>query len=253
MIKACFKNKKCLFIPFIMAGHPDAGTSAQALMALEKSGADMIELGVPFSDPIADGSVNQRAAHQAISNGIHLQNVLDMVFEFRKKGGQTPIILFSYLNPILAMGFEAFCQQAKVSGVNGLLIVDLPPEEGRCFYSHAIKAGLELVLLVSPTTGQKRLAQYKKLKPAFIYYISRLAVTGIQQELSSTLENELQHLRQHLPEINIAVGFGISTVEQARNIAEMADGFVVGSKLVATLESKGIEEFQSLAFDFANI
>lgn len=253
MIKHCFKEEKKLFIPFIMAGFPDKEQSMLALHALEEAGADIIELGVPFSDPIADGPVNQRAAERAIANGIHLVDVLNQVADFRKQGGKTPIILFSYLNPVLALGIHTFCEKAKQAGVDGLLIVDLPPEEGLEFYSIAKQSGLEIILLISPTTEVSRLPLYKSLEPAFIYYISRLAVTGVQQELSASLKEELEHFRRHLPGSHLAVGFGLSTIEQAEEVLKFAEGFVVGSKLVATLEEQGIDAFRRLAFDFASV
>lgn len=179
MIKTAFNKHKSIFIPFIMAGHPNLEASTKAVMALARAGADIIELGVPFSDPIADGSVNQRAAELAIGNGMNLGEVLTQVQAIRSMDCKTPIILFTYLNPILAFGYDKFCHQAKAAGIDGVLVVDLPPEEGEDFYIMLKEAGLEIVLLVSPTTDPARLPLYVKRKPCFIYYISRLSVTGI--------------------------------------------------------------------------
>ncbi len=250
MIKDVFNQKKSLFIPFVMAGYPDNETSIKAIMVLTEIGSDIIEIGVPFSDPIADGPINQKAAEVAIENGMNLSKVLELVQTVRDLGCTKPIILFSYLNPILAFGYKEFCIQAKAVGVEGVLIVDLPPEEGEVFYSMAKKEGLEIVLLVSPTTDTSRLFLYEMLEPSFIYYISRLAVTGMQQDISSSLEAELDELRNQLPNVKIAVGFGISLPDQTKYVSTIADGVIVGSKLVSTLGIEGIEQFRVLAEQF---
>jgi tryptophan synthase alpha chain len=253
MIKAVFDKHKSIFIPFIMAGHPSLETSTKAVMALARAGADIIELGVPFSDPIADGPVNQKAAKIAIENGMHLDKVLAQVQTIRDLGCKTPIILFSYLNPILAFGYEKFCHQTKAAGVDGVLVVDLPPEEGEDFYAMLQRVGLEIVLLVSPTTDSARLPLYVKLQPSFIYYISRLSVTGIQQDLSNTLEEELHDLRKTITNTKIAVGFGISSIDQAQYVSKIADGVIIGSKLVSMLENPGISAFEDTAREFADV
>ncbi|NQY44012.1 MAG: tryptophan synthase subunit alpha [Legionellales bacterium] len=253
MIKAAFDKHKSIFIPFIMAGHPNLEVSTKAVMALVRAGADIIELGVPFSDPIADGAVNQRAAEIAIGNGMNLDSVLTQVRAIRRLGCKTPIILFTYLNPILAFGYHKFCHQAKAAGIDGVLIVDFPPEENQDFYSMLQEVGLEIVLLVSPTTNPTRLPIYIKRKPCFIYYISRLSVTGVQQDLSNTLEDELYDLRNALPNTKIAGGFGISSIEQAKYVSNIADGVIIGSKLVSTLEISGVGEFEDKAREFVDI
>ena len=251
MIKQTFDAKKSLFIPFIMAGHPNLHSTMAAIFALVEAGADIIELGIPFSDPIADGLINQKAAMKAIENGTNLTAVINLVEKVRQLGCEIPILLFSYLNPVLVLGYEKFCKSARSSGVNGVLIVDLPPEEGVGFYKTALREGLETVLFVSPTTDHARLTAYPSLKPSFIYYISRLAVTGIQQDVSCSLDLEIANLRKDLPHTKIAVGFGVSSISQARHIAKVADGVIVGSKLVATLDSCGINEFKRVAKSFA--
>ena len=252
MIEQVFKQKKA-FIPFIMAGHPSMDITRQAILALSESGADLIELGVAFSDPVADGLINQQAAEIALKQGVTLRKTLAMVKSIRQEGCKTPIILFSYLNPILAFGEQEFATQAKACGVDGVLIVDLPPEEGEAFYSQLKLAGLDVVLLVSPTTNPRRFDVYQRVNPAFIYYISRLSVTGVQNALSPELANEIKSLRTHFPNHPIAIGFGISTVEQARTVAELADGVVVGSLLVNTLEKEGLNAFQTLAQQFVQV
>ena len=240
-------TKKTLFIPFLMAGHPTLKLSVEAILAVANNGADIIELGVPFSDPIADGPVNQQAAQLALEQGMTLPLVLDLVKQVRAQGCHTPIIIFSYFNPILAMGMEAFAKMAIQCGVNGLLIVDLPPEEGEAIYRFFKSQGLEIVLLASPTTNFERLDLYQQLAPMFIYYISRLAVTGTQTNLSDTLEQEVFQLRQALPTLPIAVGFGISSCEQAATLAKFADGVIVGSLLVKTLEEHGVAKLAELS------
>jgi tryptophan synthase alpha subunit len=252
MITAAFCKQRSIFIPFIMAGHPLMDDTVPAMMALAEAGADVIELGVPFSDPIADGPINQKASKIAIDHGMTLFKTLQCVQTVRQLGCSIPIILFSYMNPILAFGSERFCQQAAIAGVNGVLVVDLPPEEGKGFYNMAKAAGLSIVLLVSPTTDPTRLPLYTTLKPSFIYYISRLSVTGIQKELSNSLASELTALRQHVPHTKIAVGFGISSVEQAARVSTLADGVIVGSQLVITLEQHGLSHFKHMATALAN-
>lgn len=230
-----------------MAGYPSVDTSVQAVLALAKAGADIIELGLPFSDPIADGPINQHAAEVALSQGFNLTKLFEMVECIRRFGCQTPIILFSYLNPILAMGFSKFAQQAIQSGLNGIIIVDLPPEQGKETYQLLSEFGLELVFFASPTSDYKRFSIYQELKPSFIYYISRLAVTGLQQEVAANLQQEVAFLRIACPDFNIAVGFGIANEKQAQQIAKYADAVIIGSLLVKTLGEKGITEFQKLA------
>lgn len=242
-----FEQKKPLFIPFMMAGFPNLPTSLEALFSLSEAGADIIELGVPFSDPIADGPINQHAAHQALQQNITLDNIFNMVSAFRKKGYTTPVIIFSYFNPLFAYGIKAFKQKALEVGVNGVLIVDLPPEEGFDIYAELQKAGLDIVLLISPTTDPTRYNLIKKLKPAFIYYISRLSVTGIQSNLSQSLQHEIKQLKKYFQQTPIAVGFGISSVEQAKEVALYADGVILGSFLIETLHKQGINALKKIA------
>lgn len=249
-LKAVFDQKKPLFIPFIMAGDPALETTFDALSILSKQGADIIELGIPFSDPIADGPINQRAAEIALSHDINITSILNRVEQLRKQGILTPLILFTYLNPILAFGIASFAEKAKAAGVNGVLIVDLPPEEGSSIYKLFKDFDLEIVLLISPTTERKRLPYYFALNPAFLYYISRLGVTGVQDKLSSTLAEEVQTLRKSIANIPIAIGFGISTPEQAKAIAQIGDGVVIGSRLVETLEKEGLSGFSALVQRF---
>jgi len=247
MIKQAFESKKTVFIPFIMAGHPTLEESKQAIVALSEAGADIIELGIPFSDPVADGPVNQRAAEIALNQGTTLDGIFTMLQELRSQGCHTPILLFTYLNPILSLGEESFAIKAKEAGVQGVLIVDLPPEEGKDFYMTLNQIGLEIVLLASPTTDPQRFELYKQLNPSFLYYISRLAVTGMQSALSDHLKADVLSLRAHFPNTKIAIGFGISNDVQAAAVGEFADGVIIGSLLVNSLEHDGIGNFKSLA------
>lgn len=247
MIKQAFESKKTVFIPFIMAGHPTLEASKQAIIALSEAGAPIIELGVPFSDPVADGPVNQRAAEIALKEGTTLERIFVMIQALRSQGCHTPILLFTYLNPILALGVELFAIKAKAAGIQGVLVVDLPPEEGQDFYMTLRQTGLEIVLLVSPTTDPQRFSLYKQLHPSFLYYISRLGVTGMQSALSEHLKADILALRTHFPNTKIAIGFGISNDEQAASVAEFADGVIIGSLLVNALEQDGLGRFKVLA------
>ena len=253
MFNYVFQSPKKSFIPFIMAGHPSMDETKRAILALASAGADLIELGVPFSDPVADGLINQQAAEVALANGVNLRMILALVKSIRQSGCDTPIILFSYFNPIVAFGGDAFAIEAAAAGVDGVLIVDLPPEEGEAFYGRLKLAGLGVVLLVSPTTNPLRFDVYKRVEPAFIYYISRLSVTGVQDNLSPQLASEMQTLKTYFPSYPIVVGFGVSTVEQAQTVAELADGVVVGSLLVKTLDMGGVEALKTLAQQFARV
>lgn len=244
-------ERKSAFIPFIMAGYPTIEISIEAIKALIQAGADAIELGIPFTDPIADGETNQRASLGAIQNGTNIQVIFHIIRQIRSQGFTTPIILFSYFNPIYRYGEQQFCIDAQKSGANGLLVVDLPPLIGHEFYQCA-KRYLDIVLLASFTTCTKRLTLITAFKPLFVYAISGLYVTGTQQPLPSNLPEQLHRLKQHLPEQKIVVGFGISTPNQAHNVSCLSDGVVIGSELIRYLEQHGILGFQSFALTFSN-
>jgi len=228
-------NSRSAFIPFIMAGDPDMATCRQIVMALQKSGADLLELGIPFSDPSADGVTVQRAAERALAQGTTLDSVLDLVAQLRRDGVTMPICLFSYLNPVYHMGYEPFIKRALQSGANGALLVDLPPEEAEDYCSIAKKHGFETVFLCSPTTSQERHRLIDECSSGFVYFISREGVTGAQSALSVTLDGTLKNLRTALKN-PVAVGFGISQPEHIRQLAGKTDGVVVGSFLVKSIE-----------------
>lgn len=242
----CRQEKRAAFIPFIMAGDPDLETTQSLIDALIAGGADLIELGVPFSDPIADGPVNQRAAVRSLASGTTLAGVLDLVARVRVRS-EVPVVLFSYYNPILAQGVEGFARRAAASGVDGVLCLDLPPEEATPGFTGALAAeGLAPIFLLAPTSTPARVRQVDRLAQGFVYYVSRTGVTGVQGELAPQLSKEVQRLRRKLRH-PLAVGFGIATPEQAAAVAAVADGVVVGSALVRLVEEHGAAAAEPLA------
>lgn len=222
------------FIPFLMAGDPDPARSVKVITAVAEAGADIIELGVPFSDPVADGPTIQRAAERALAHNVQLADVLELVRQVRALGVQTPILLFTYLNPLYQMGFDVFARAAVQAGVDGVLVVDLPPEEATEFCAVMDAAGLARVFLASPTTSDARLKQIAVCSTGFVYYVSRAGVTGAQADLPPDLIARIAHVRGVVQK-PVCVGFGISTPEQAHALAPYADGIVVGSALVAEI------------------
>ncbi len=234
----CREARRAAFIPYLTAGDPDLETTARLLPALSEAGADLLELGVPFSDPIADGPVNQRAAMRALAAGTTLAGVLDVVSAVRRRV-DLPIVLFTYLNPLLAHGLERFAEQAAASGVDGVLTVDLPPEEAASGYLPALAAaGLDPVFLLAPTSGRDRVRRAAAASRGFVYYVARTGVTGERDRLEPELVERVRKLRRLL-RLPLAVGFGISTPEQVAAVSGVADGVVVGSALVRTVEELG--------------
>src|SRR5205085_3713962 len=213
-IDDCFarlrKEKRKGFIPYICAGDPTLKRTVDLAFALEEAGADVLELGLPFSDPLADGIVNQLAAQRALTAGTTVRGVLDCVRQIRQQSA-APIVLYTYLNPIVQFGFEQFHKEAAAAGVDGLLILDLPPEEETL----PPDQGLPHIRLIAPTTSPQRIAQITKNAQGFIYYVSREGVTGVRDTIASTLEKQVEQIRS-FSKLPIAVGFGISTPEQAR-------------------------------------
>ncbi len=226
---------RAAFIPFLVAGDPDLQATEVLLDALVAGGADVIELGIPFSDPIADGPVNQRAAHRALEAGTRLNAVLELISRRRHALG-VPIVLFSYLNPLMAKGLGRFASQAAASGVDGVLCVDLPPEEGvREVVPTFASEELDPIFLVAPTSTRTRVRRAGEVSRGFVYYVSRAGVTGEQKEVRGELHREVKDLRRDIKR-PIAVGFGISTPEQVAQVGQVADGVVVGSALVRLVE-----------------
>jgi tryptophan synthase alpha chain len=225
------------FIPFITAGDPDLATTEQLLITLAQSGATLIELGVPFSDPMADGPVIQRASERALKNKFGLQEILDTTARVRKQI-DTPIILFSYYNPLLQFGLKRMAEAAKDAGVDGVLVTDLTPEESAEFESELRAQGMDMIFLVAPTSTDERLQLVAQHASGFIYAVSRAGVTGAQSTVSAEAEKLVTRMR-HFSELPIAVGFGISNADQVKDVQRYADAVVVGSAIVAEMERLG--------------
>jgi len=228
------KSQEAALIPFITAGDPDLDTTLKILRALEKGGADCVELGIPFSDPTADGPTIQRSSERALKKGISLPRIFHMVREFRRHS-ELPLILFGYFNPFFHYGLEDFSRQAAKAGADGVLCVDLPPEESGELKCWTDAEGLDLIFLLSPTSGDDRLRQVARMGRGFIYYVSVTGVTGARGSFENGLRSQVGRVRR-ATELPVAVGFGISTPKQAAWIGEFADAAVVGSALVGTLE-----------------
>lgn len=225
------------FIPFITAGDPDLATTEELLVVLANSGATLIELGVPFSDPMADGPVIQRASERALKHGFNLQEILDTVNRTRKQI-DTPIILFSYYNPLLQFGLKRVAKAVKDAGLDGVLVTDLTPEESGEFEAELRANCLDIIFLVAPTSTDERLKLVAQRASGFIYAVSRAGVTGAQSTVSAEAEKLVNRMR-HFSELPIAVGFGISNAEQVRDVNRYADAVVVGSAIVAEMERVG--------------
>ena len=224
------------FIPFITAGDPDEQTSFAILERLPEAGADVIELGMPFSDPMADGPVIQRSSERALKHGVSLKDVIGYVAEFRKTNSVNPVVLFGYANPVEAMGVERFADAATSAGADGVLIVDYPPEEAATIVSLLDRRGLDTIFLLSPTTTDARLKQVAALGRGYLYYVSLKGVTGAAHIDLDAVANRLARIRGHT-NLPIGVGFGIRDPETARRIASVADAVVIGSRLVQEIET----------------
>ncbi len=228
------QGKKAL-IPYITAGDPHPKHTVSILHTLVACGADMIEVGIPFSDPMADGPVIQRASERALVHKVGLKNVLEMVKEFRQKNTKTPIILMGYANPIEAMGQEIFTQAAKEAGVDGVLTVDYPPEECKAFIDGLQSAGLDSIFLLSPTSDAARVDLIVNQASGFLYYVSLKGVTGAANMDVQQVKARVAEIR-HKTSLPIGVGFGVKDAATAKKVAEFADAIVVGSRMVVTIE-----------------
>lgn len=247
-IKNLFSNAKIankkLFIPYITAGDPSLDKTQELVMSLANIGADIVELGVPFSDPVADGATNQRAAQRALKNNVNLMDCCNLIKKLREQDCNVPIVLFTYFNPILRLDLETFSKLASQSGIDAVLVVDLPVDESDEFAAILRQNNVDMVCLAAPTTSSSRIEKINHLNPAFLYYVSRTGVTGAQSDLSLTLTEEISSLRA-VTSLPIAVGFGITTPEQAREVAQYADGVIVGSALVQHFENENYQEASS--------
>jgi tryptophan synthase alpha chain len=221
-------------IPFLEAWDPDHVTSQAILDGMPAAGADLIEIGMPFTDPMADGPIIQAAGKRGLKAGVKLRHVLTMVREFRQTDAATPVILMGYLNPILSYGAEKFCIDAVASGVDGLIIVDLPPEESDMLLPFAQANGLDFIRLVAPTTDDKRLPQVMRGSSGFVYYVSITGITGTRSATSEHLSLAIPRIRR-ATDLPIAIGFGVRTPAQAAEASRIADAAVVASALIETL------------------
>ncbi|MGM0559596.1 MAG: tryptophan synthase subunit alpha [Pseudomonadota bacterium] len=225
---------------FITAGDPDVETTYQLLRALPEAGADLIEVGMPFSDPMADGPAIQASSQRALKNGISLAKTLEVVRRFRAEDSKTPVILMGYYNPIYHMGVDKFLTLASEAGVDGLIIVDLPPEEDRELCLPAIQAGLHWIRLATPTTDDKRLPKVLENTSGFLYYVSILGITGTRAAAAEEVGAAIERIKRH-SKLPVAVGFGIRTPEHAAAIGKVADAAVVGSAIVERI-AEGLDE-----------
>jgi tryptophan synthase alpha chain len=235
------------FIAYICAGDPSLEATRALALSLESAGVDILELGVPFSDPLADGIVNQLAAQRALEAGATPYGVLDCVRQIRRHS-QIPIVLYTYINPLLALGFEAFHRDAEAAGVDGLLILDLPPDEDAP--ELAPIGGMRRIRLIAPTTPDERIARITAQADGFIYYVSREGVTGEQASVAGTIAGRVAAIRR-TTRLPVVVGFGVSSPDQARQVARMADGVVVGSSIVKRIaQFAGQPEMPDLVAEF---
>lgn len=221
-------------VTFLTAGDPDPETAWRILSGLPKAGADLIEIGMPFSDPMADGPAIQRSSQRALKAGQTLKGTLDIVRRFRETDAETPIVLMGYYNPIYIRGVDKFLNEAKAVGVDGLIVVDLPPEEEGELCLPAIAQGLNFIYLTAPTTDDARLPRVLKHASGFVYYVSITGITGTKTVVAAEVAKAMARIRKHTA-LPLAVGFGIRTPEQAAEIARVADAAVVGSALVQTI------------------
>lgn len=227
-------------IPFITAGDPSPAATVAIMHALVAAGADIIELGVPFSDPMADGPVIQRSSERALAQGVGLRHVLAMTAEFRKTNAATPVVFMGYANPIEAMGQSRFADAARSAGVDGVLVVDYPPEEAVEFSAMLIDHGLAPIFLLSPTTPEKRIAAAAKLARGYVYYVSLKGVTGAANLDLADVAEKLAAIRRHIS-IPVGVGFGIRDGSTAKAVSRVADAVVIGSALVQAIADAGAD------------
>ena len=254
-IERAFQNAqsqdRSAFVSYVCAGDPNPATSLQVCRALLRSGVDILEIGVPFSDPLADGLTNQLAAQRALEAGTTREDVFDLVRKIREEDGQTPIVFYTYYNLMFSGGLEAYIAEAKEAGVDGLLVLDLPPEEAGDYVEACRKIEMKTVFLLAPTTPEERVEYIAQNATGFIYYVSRTGVTGVREDLASDLQEMVGMIKRH-SDNPLVVGFGIQKSDQVNAVARLADGVVVGSAIVNTIkenledEGKMLERIESL-------
>ena len=241
------KRSKAL-VTFISAGDPDLATTEEMIYLLEDAGADIIELGVPFSDPMADGPTIQLSSERALASGTTLHGILEVVKKVRVRS-DIPIVLMGYLNPVHAYGYGSFCRDAAAAGVDGVLLVDMPPEESHDLTVPARQYGLDVIFLLTPTSDAARISVVDRIGSGFVYYVTVTGVTGARAAVSGTLPEELTRVKQTVS-LPIMAGFGISTPEQAAEVGQLADGVVVGSAIVKLFEQYSGEELKNRLHDY---
>lgn len=227
------KRGRKAFIPYIMAGDPDLEKTKEAVLLFEKVGADIIELGIPFTDPLADGPVIQRASERALRGGITLTKVLNFTNDLRRLT-QIPIVFMSYYNPVFKYGIERFVKDANLSGVDGLIVPDLPPEEAKEVITHARKANLATIFLLAPTSTEERIKKVARASTGFIYYVSITGITGARLEIDESLTDSIKKIRASAGK-PVCIGFGVSNPDEASRVSAYADGVIVGSAIVKVL------------------
>ncbi|AYD63498.1 tryptophan synthase subunit alpha [Achromobacter sp. B7] len=229
-------GRSAALIPYIAAGDPSPAATVALMHALVEAGADIVELGVPFSDPMADGPVIQRAADRAIAQGVGLARVLELVAEFRQRDTTTPVVLMGYANPIERMGQAEFAANAERAGVDGVLVVDYPPEEVIDFAATLGAHGIAPIFLLAPTSTEARIQAVAKVARGYVYYVSLKGVTGAGSLNTEDVAERVAVIRRHMGDIPVGVGFGIRDAESAQRVARVADAVVIGSKLIETME-----------------
>jgi tryptophan synthase alpha chain len=240
---------KTALMPYVMVGYPERESALELAPALAAAGADLFEVGVPFSDPLADGATVQRAAERALANGVRLPDCLETVAELRRRGLTTPMVLMGYFNPFLRYGLARFVADAAAAGVDGLIIPDLPPEEATEFRSLCQAAGLDLIFLIAPTTPDERIAEIARQASGFIYCVALTGVTGARRELWDGLPAFLDRVRRHT-DLPLGVGFGISSAAHVRQVSQHADGAIVASALIDRLDKAAPEQRVQVAVEY---
>jgi len=240
------EEKRKSFVAYVCAGDPNPKTSLAVCKTLLDSGVHILELGVPFSDPLADGWTNQCAAQRALESGTTKADVLDLVREIRKTNDEVPLVYYAYFNQIFSQGVEAYLQEAYDAGLDAVLALDLPPSEAEGYLAACKKVGMKTVFIIAPTTPEKRIGEIADASSGFIYYVSREGVTGVRESLDSSLEEKVGIIKSNTDK-PVVVGFGISKQSQVREVAEIADGVVVGSAIVNVIADNLEDESAMLA------
>jgi tryptophan synthase alpha chain len=242
------RGRKAL-IPYVTAGDPFADATVDIMAAMAQAGADVIELGVPFSDPMADGPVIQKASERALAKGIGMAQVLQIVREFRARDAATPVVLMGYANPVEHYGVDRFVADAKAAGVDGVLVVDYPPEECEAFAAKLRDNGLDMIFLLAPTSTERRMRDVGRIASGYVYYVSLKGVTGAGHLDTSAVAEMVPRIKQHV-KLPVGVGFGIRDAQTARAVASVSDAVVIGSALVQLLETRDRAAVAAAAADF---